>query len=76
MMFLCSESGIIYEHPSKYWLKADSTDSKMSGSHSQGYLNAEQIEAQMMVSTTGRQVGWQGGRQADWMAGSLEGRQM
>ncbi|XP_012944566.1 E3 ubiquitin-protein ligase LRSAM1 [Aplysia californica] len=48
MMFLCGAAEVEYEHPSKYWLKVEAAEQGLKASTSEGYLNASQIEAQMM----------------------------
>ncbi|CAG5134008.1 unnamed protein product [Candidula unifasciata] len=48
MMFLCSEAGIEYEHPSKYWLKTQTSNKTLTSSFSDGMLNIAQMESQMM----------------------------
>ncbi|BFZ05902.1 hypothetical protein BsWGS_08941 [Bradybaena similaris] len=48
MMFLCSEAGIGYEHPSKYWLKVQASNKTLTSSFSDGMLNIAQMESQMM----------------------------
>ncbi|CAL1540447.1 unnamed protein product [Lymnaea stagnalis] len=56
MMYLCSQAGIEYEHPSKYWLKIQAANKGLKSSISDGYLNVSQIESQMMEGVRANQV--------------------